>query len=233
MTIAVALNRRKLRGGDRRELGGERGAPLGEADAELLLGQAAVEARVLRPTGRCGVVGHRDRQHAFDAQRQSCDAAQSKDFLGKTMPARLTRTGKMECATTLAKAGDRGRRGRLEDLGRSRGHERRRRRGAHLLGDDAQLGSLQTQLEHCADEVVTVRGIDPGDAQDQMRGARRANGLFAGEFRAAIGVEGVCCVRFAPGARAGAVENIVGRIMHQRRTASKCFFGPTRPARRR
>ena len=90
-------------------------------------------------------------------------------------------------------------------------------RCAVLVGNHAQFVALGAEAQHGAQEIVTVRRVDPRGAEDEMVGTAVAQRLFAGQLAAAVGAE-------RAGGRVGgvrlrlpAVEHVVGGIVdHQR-----------------
>ncbi len=81
---------------------------------------------------------------------------------------------------------------------------------AELVGNDADFLLLVHEANHGLDEVVTVRGVDPGGADDQDRFTQDPfDGLFAGEFGFAVDVQGIGLVFGRVGMALFAVEDEV------------------------
>ncbi len=93
---------------------------------------------------------------------------------------------------------------------------RRRRWPAALVVHDAQHLTLCPHPQHGLDEVLAMRGKDPGRAQDHRLPARLGHPPFAQKLRCAIGTQGCDRIILAPGPGARAVEDIVGGDMQER-----------------
>src|SRR5229473_3409638 len=97
--------------------------------------------------------------------------------------------------------------------------------------DDFQFLSLCGKPQNSHEEISSVRGVDPGCAKYQVRGARIANRLFAREFRSSVRVEWIWWICLNVGSFFRAVEDIVGREVNEHGTdlsrfpskQSRCF----------
>ena len=104
----------------------------------------------------------------------------------------------------------------LRDLRDRAGDVRRAGRGADLVGDDPQHRALSGEAQHRLDEIVPVRAVDPGGAQDNVLAQRLAHGALAGLLARAVNPQRIDRIVLSVGAALGAVEDIIGRDMDQR-----------------
>ena len=92
-------------------------------------------------------------------------------------------------------------------------------RAADLVGDDADLVALVAEREHRVDEVAPAGAEQPGGAHDRVLVGGGGDLLLAGQLRATIGADRVHRVGLQPRLALGAVEDVVGRDVHDARTA--------------
>lgn len=103
-------------------------------------------------------------------------------------------------------------------------------RVAALVGHDAQLGAFLRQAHDGAQEILSVRRIEPGGAHDQVPRIRSPDGEFTFEFGAAVDACRFHRIGFDVGLRLGAVEHIVGGDVNDRAGVSAgrgCEHGGT------
>ena len=98
------------------------------------------------------------------------------DRLGETVPVGLAIRDQVPGARCTRAA--------TQDIGRRVGDPRCRGRCTDLVGDHAQFVALTRQPQHGAQEVLAVRGIHPGRAQDRV--ARAAGETAAIMFTASV-----------------------------------------------
>src|SRR5579875_1622728 len=89
----------------------------------------------------------------------------------------------------------------------------RRGRCARLIIDNAQLGPLSAQSQHCQQKIATMRTIDPACPEDEISPADPLDGFFPGQLTSAINIQGASRVRFQPWTALCAVKNIIGGIV--------------------
>ena len=91
----------------------------------------------------------------------------------------------------------------------------RPRRLADLVGDDVERLALAGQRQHCRDEVRPVGPVEPGGPHDERVGVRGAHGPLPCSLRAAVGRARVLRMIDVVRSRAPAVEDVVGRDVHE------------------
>src|SRR5690606_1481129 len=97
-----------------------------------------------------------------------------------------------------------------------------------LVGHDAELLPLRGQAQHGQQEIGSVQAVYPSRAEDQMVRGGGLDLLFPGELALAVDAQRCRGVVLTPGARASAVEYIVGREMHQAGSARRTHLGEAR-----
>jgi len=102
-------------------------------------------------------------------------------------------------------------------------------RAAELVGHDAQrlLGIGEGEAEHRLGEVLPMRAVEPGRAQDRVAASGGGDGLLALELGLSVHRRGARGVRFEPGAwrLAPTVEDVVRGDVHEIGAGFAARFG--------
>ena len=173
------------------------------------IGRTLRGVRIL--AGRHGVdVGRRQRQGQAGA------AGLARDEAGVLMPAGIARGAQVVQAERIValamQIARHGQRGNVGDIGRVG-------RRAALVADHAQGLGLAQGHQHGFEEAVAEHAIDPGRPEDQVRRIGRLHGAFAGQLAASVHVQGRGLVILDIGRGLGAVEHVIGRVVHHQRAA--------------
>ena len=150
--------------------------------------------------------------------------ASSRMASAKSAPARRAGRGQVE------KPGNKGLLGTLRrrlayDLSRYLGNAAGPCRRPDLVGNDPQAVLLASEPKHGLQEIASTPGIDPAGTQHDIRGPHVANGAFAGELGAAVGVDRAGRIVLEISARFRAIENIIRRVMDKERGQPAALLG--------
>src|SRR3954447_23400122 len=104
----------------------------------------------------------------------------------------------------------------LGDLDERRGEVAGEGGAADLVGDDVDRVAVLGELEHRGDEVLPVRAEDPGGADDRVL-PLLGDGVLARQLGAAVGAPGTRGVALGVRLGGGAVEDIVGGHVDEKR----------------
>jgi hypothetical protein len=204
-------------------------APVGHGPTEGLLELGTIEQRVERPPCGCGVLRRRDRKNGGEAGVGLERAEMSNRGGSEAEPRGLAGAA---CVVDAAEGHCGLLHGRsdselLDVLDHVRGHASQFEAPggpAVLVVDDTESFALTGKTQDGTQEVVAGYAIDPTGAKDEVRVGAAADGGFAGELSAAVGVQGAGQVRLDVGGRFGSVEDIVGGEVDERRTNGCRFF---------
>ncbi len=94
-----------------------------------------------------------------------------------------------------------------------------------MVVDDREAVSLFGEAQHCKQEIVAVRSVDPTGAKNEMTGAGVLDGLLARQFACAVNAERRGSIIFCPGLVLAAVEDVIRGVMDKERVSLGGFFG--------
>src|SRR5260370_21813283 len=111
-----------------------------------------------------------------------------------------------------------------QDFCRGCGDIRGTRWCADLIANDLQLFAFCSKAQNRQKKISSASCINPSGPEYQVTGSRVADGLLSSELGFSVDVDWIRGVRLFIGRLLRAVEDIVGRILHQRCTALRRFL---------